>query len=118
MTDHDFFTPNDPKDQERLVRDGIMDKVRKTMGRVPFVADALAAYFCARDPATPTRVRAVLIAALAYFVVPLDAVPDFIAVLGFTDDATVFYAAYRMLRGHISAEHRAKANAVLDNSDP
>jgi len=117
MTDSDFFTPDEPEERERLVRDGIMDKVRRTVGKVPFVPDALAAYYCAQDPKTPARVKLALFAALAYFVVPIDAVPDFIAVLGFTDDATIFYATYRLLSGHITDAHRAKVNEVLERED-
>jgi uncharacterized membrane protein YkvA (DUF1232 family) len=111
--DPDDYTPRDPDEREALVRDGLMDKVRRTAGRVPFVPEALAAWFCAQDPATPVRVKAALIAALAYFVVPVDAVPDIIAGLGFTDDATVFYAAYRMMRDHITDAHRDRAERIL-----
>lgn len=111
--DPEAYTSRDPNEREALVRDGLMDKVRRTAGSVPFVPEALSAWYCAQDPATPARVKVALIAALAYFVVPIDAVPDFIAGLGFTDDATVFYAAYRMMRDHISDTHRAKADSVL-----
>ena len=44
---------------------------RKAASYIPFSDDLVAAYFCALDPATPHRVRAVLLAALAYFVLPL-----------------------------------------------
>src|SRR3546814_3525110 len=51
--------------------------------------EAAAAWYCARDPETSMRVKATLLAALAYFVMPADFIPDFVAVFGFTDDATV-----------------------------
>ena len=46
----------------------------------------VAAYYCAFDPETPVKVRLTLIGALAYFVLPLDAIPDMIFGLGFADD--------------------------------
>jgi uncharacterized membrane protein YkvA (DUF1232 family) len=61
---------------ERIVQDGFWQKARKTLGRVPFSEDAVAAFYCATDAATPMPVRATLFGALAYFVLPIDAIPD------------------------------------------
>ena len=44
---------------------------------IPFAEDAVAAYFCAFDTNTPFRVRAMLMGALAYFVMPIDAFRTF-----------------------------------------
>lgn len=107
---------------ERYVRANFADKVRRTLGKLGFVREAVAAYFCARDPATPGRVRVAALAALAYFVMPVDAVPDLIAVIGFTDDAAVFWATYRFIAPHINAGHRERAARFLrlakDGSNP
>ncbi len=51
-------------------------KLRRVVAQIPFAEDLLAGYYCAVDRATPTRVRAVLLGAVAYFVLPADAVPD------------------------------------------
>lgn len=93
---------------------GFWAKVRRTAGKVPFLPDAVAAYYCATDAATPFHVKAVLLAALAYFVVPTDVIPDFIAGLGYSDDASVLYAAIATVRRHISDHHRRRASALLD----
>ncbi len=106
-----------PEDNERIVKAGIKDKVRRTARWVPFADDALAAYYCALDPATPAKVKLAIMAALAYFVMPVDAIPDFIAVLGFGDDAAVFWAAWRTISGHITYLHRDRAAAVLAGED-
>ncbi len=111
------IAPYDPvsyaQDTKR-VEDGFWNKVRKTLGRVPFVEEAVAAYFCATDRKTPLRVKAILIGALAYFVIPVDMIPDFIAALGFTDDAVVFYAALRTVAPHIQTRHRDQARRALE----
>jgi uncharacterized membrane protein YkvA (DUF1232 family) len=104
--------PTGPEAEAR-VRQGLWRKLRRFAGHVPFAEDAAAAYYCAVDPATPRRVRAILIGALAYFVVPADLVPDFIAGLGFTDDATVMMAAITAVGPHIRRRHRARARAAL-----
>lgn len=89
-------------------------KVRRTLGKVPFLDDAVAAYYCAMDPATPTRVRGVLLTALAYFILPTDMVPDVIVGFGFTDDATVLDTAIGIVSGHIREPHRIAANHFLE----
>ena len=104
------------RDQER-VRTGFWRKLRRYAGRVPFVDEALAGYYCATDPKTPLQAKAILMGALAYFVVPVDMMPDFIAWLGFTDDAAVFYAAIRTVNAHIKDHHRVRARSWLDQND-
>lgn len=98
---------------ERYVRRRFWDKVKRTLGRVPFLEDAIAAYFCAVDEASPPYVRATLLGALAYFILPIDAIPDLIAALGFTDDLAVLLAAIRAVGSNITEAHRARARAVV-----
>jgi uncharacterized membrane protein YkvA (DUF1232 family) len=104
--------PPRPGDAAR-VRSGFLQKLARTIGRVPFVDDVTAAYFAAMDPATPVKAKATLLAALAYFIMPADVVPDFIAGLGFTDDATVLATAIAMVGGQIRPEHRDTAGRLL-----
>ena len=98
-----------PPDEQRFWR-----KVRRVAARIPFVEDLLAAYFCAVDRNTPAYVRAVLCGAIAYFVLPADMIPDVLAPLGFTDDASVIAAALAAVNRHLQPAHRAAARASLD----
>jgi uncharacterized membrane protein YkvA (DUF1232 family) len=98
-----------PPDKRRFWR-----KVTRVVARIPFAEDLLAAYFCAVDRNTPAYVRAVLCGALAYFVLPADMVPDVLAPLGFTDDASVIAAAIAAVGRHLQPEHRDAARARLD----
>ena len=66
-------------------------------------------YFAVLDPKTPVWVKATAGAALAYFILPLDAIPDFIPILGFSDDAGVLAAALSAVSAHVTNEHRARA---------
>jgi uncharacterized membrane protein YkvA (DUF1232 family) len=101
----------------RTVEHGFWKKLLKVAGRIPFAEDLAAAYFCAFDPLTPGRVKGVLIAALAYFVIPIDAIPDFIAGFGFTDDAAVLATAIGLVAGHIKPRHRRRARSALGLPD-
>jgi uncharacterized membrane protein YkvA (DUF1232 family) len=102
---------------ERAVRDGFWRKLLRLAGKVPFADDAAAAYFCAVDPATPTKAKAALVAALAYFVAPVDAIPDFVAGLGYTDDATVLAMTIAIVARHITPAHRERARMALSIGD-
>lgn len=106
----------------RAARDeaGILAEVLAMMRRLarslPFAEDVLAAYVCVRDPATSKRVKLVLLAALAYLVMPVDGIPDFLPLLGFGDDAAMIATAIATVRGAITPEHRAQARTMLDES--
>ncbi|MBX3494671.1 MAG: DUF1232 domain-containing protein [Parvibaculum sp.] len=99
---------------EKTVNDGFWKKMARFAGKVPFAEEAASAWFCARDPKTPLRVKATLLAALAYFVTPVDLIPDVVAVFGFTDDAAVLMAAIGLVSSHIRPSHRKAARAALD----
>ena len=99
---------------EETVRTGFWSKLTKVAASIPFAKDLVAAYYCTRDPETPLRVRAILLAALAYFVLPTDMIPDFLAGLGFTDDATVLTAAIGLIATHMKPEHRDAAQRALN----
>jgi len=109
--------PRNARDRH-IVEQGFWPKLRAVAGRLPFAEDLLAAYFAATDSRTPTRVRAILFGALAYFVLPADMIPDFIAGLGYTDDAAVLAAALSALARHITPEHRQHAHQTLTETHP
>lgn len=98
---------------ETTVRRNFWQKARRNLGRVPFTEDAVTAFYCATDSATPLPIRATLFGALAYFVLPFDAIPDMLLGLGFTDDAAIMIAAFTAARMHITEAHRIQARAWL-----
>lgn len=100
--------------REKRVREGLWRTARRAAGQIPFMDEVVAGYFCALDNRTPAKVRGTLLAALAYFVMPLDLLPDFIIGFGFTDDLSVLLAALGTIRSHITPAHRAAARDFLD----
>lgn len=112
----EVLAPVDDAPRSERVRRKFWSTFRKAFRYIPFADELVAAYFCALDPATPHRVRAVLLAALAYFVLPFDAVPDFLAGIGFSDDVTVLVAAIALVRSHITPAHREAAKRALSET--
>lgn len=115
----DILGPEDEASRAKRVRSRFWTTLRKAARAVPFSEELVAAYYCALDPATPHRVRATLLAALAYFVLPFDAVPDILAGVGFADDVTILVAAISAVGAHIGPRHRAAArDALRDDEAP
>ncbi|MDP3897383.1 MAG: YkvA family protein [Mesorhizobium sp.] len=99
--------------REARVRANFWRTAKRAARYMPFMDEVVAAYFCALDPKTPMRVRGVLLAALAYFVLPFDIIPDFLIGAGFTDDIAVLTAAITSIRSSIKPSHRAAAKKAL-----
>lgn len=101
------------KVNEQRVARGFWPKMRKVATKIPFAADALSVWWCARDPDTPKAAKGMMLAALAYFVLPTDVIPDILAGVGFTDDAAVFAALMAVVGKHLKPAHKASAKAFL-----
>jgi uncharacterized membrane protein YkvA (DUF1232 family) len=99
---------------EQRVAQGFWPKFRKVATKIPFARDLLSVWYCARDPATPPAAKGMMFAALAYFVLPTDAIPDFLGVIGFTDDAAVFAALMAIVGKNLHDSHRQAADDFLD----
>jgi uncharacterized membrane protein YkvA (DUF1232 family) len=99
--------------QQKRTRRKLIPKLLRVAGRIPFADDLAAAYYCAIDAETPMKAKLVLFAALGYFVLPVDVVPDVVTGLGFTDDATVLATALGVVGAHIREPHRIAARRLL-----
>lgn len=116
----EILMPGDEVEQERRagkIRSRFWPVFRKALRQLPFGRDVVAAFYCAMDPATPMKVRGVLLAALAYFILPFDAAPDFLALIGFGDDVAVLTAAIAMVRANMTEKHYAEADKALRQKD-
>ena len=66
----DILGPEAEQTRSERVRTRFWSTFRKAARQIPFAEDLVAAYYCALDPSTPGAVRATLLGALAYFVLP------------------------------------------------
>jgi uncharacterized membrane protein YkvA (DUF1232 family) len=102
-----------PRHDDETLRRNFWRKAGRVAARIPFSEDLLAAYYCAFDHRTPLKVKGTLIGALVYFVLPMDAMPDIMPVLGFTDDAAVIATAIKLVASHMRPEHRTAARDAV-----
>jgi len=108
----DFSGFGKPGD-EGEVREKFWRTAKKAARHIPFMEDVVAAYYCALDSNTPLRAKGILLAALGYFILPVDAIPDIVFGLGFTDDVAVLTAAIAAVRAHITPAHKLAAREAL-----
>jgi uncharacterized membrane protein YkvA (DUF1232 family) len=87
--------------------------LRRALPYLPCAREAVAMYHCLLDPATPLRVKATIVGALLYFVAPLDAIPDALVPVGWTDDVAVLLAAWQVVQLWVTAEHLSRADEFL-----
>lgn len=66
-------------------------------------------YFALRDEDTPWSSKILISAALGYFVLPTDILPDLLPGLGFTDDASMILLVLNEVSGYIKPDHREQA---------
>jgi uncharacterized membrane protein YkvA (DUF1232 family) len=98
---------------ETSLRRKFWRKLLREAANIPFVEEALTAHYCAFDRQTPLYVKAALVGAVVYFIVPDDLIPDSIPVLGYADDAAVLAMAMKLFSSHIKPEHREVAQRTL-----
>ena len=113
----EILLPGEEADTEKRaskVKAGFWPTFRRAFRQLPFSRDVVAGFYCAIDPDSPRRVRGILLAALAYFILPADTIPDVVLGFGFTDDIAVLTAAITAVRAHMTPAHRLAAKEALD----
>lgn len=95
----------------------LWDKIKKLLGKAgkEVVYNALTLYYALQNPKLPTKDKAIIIGALGYLILPADLVPDFLPLVGYTDDAAALYAAIKKVWGSITPEVKLKARAKTDS---
>lgn len=80
-------------------------KLSKNSEKIPFAEQITAVYYAVKDPSTSLKVKATLAGALAYFILPTDFFPDFLAGFGFSDDFAVLMLVLKRIGPAIKPEH-------------
>lgn len=93
---------------ENLPKESSIAAIAKRIS-CPILCAALKLYYAARRKETPAWARGVMIGALIYLVTPLDAIPDVIPGVGFTDDLGVITAALATVAMYINDDVKKAA---------
>ena len=94
----------------------IKELAKKAGSEVVYLA--LLLYYVLKSPDVPVEQKLIIIGALGYLICPLDLIPDFIPVAGYSDDAAALIAAVKMVHDSITPEieeqARSKANSLFN----
>lgn len=74
---------------------------------------ALLLFFTLQQSTTPIVAKSVIIGALGYFIFPLDFIPDFIPIAGFSDDLTALVSALVAVALYVNEDTKLKAKEKL-----
>jgi len=75
----------------------IDEKLARLSAKLQIVKHVLALYRYMVDPEVHWTKKALVVGALVYFIVPIDAIPDFTPIVGYVDDAAVVAAVIKTL---------------------
>lgn len=93
------------------------DKIKSVAAKAGYelINKALQLYYAMQSPSMPAKDKAIVIAVLGYFILPVDVVPDFIPALGFADDLAALAWALKTISSNITPEVKEKAQQRCDN---
>jgi uncharacterized membrane protein YkvA (DUF1232 family) len=88
--------------QARIVDERFEEKMSQAGKSLRFAQDAIALFRYFRDAMVPWQRKVIVVAALLYFILPLDAIPDLVPVIGYLDDFGVIVATTKFLSDQLA----------------
>ncbi|MCH7972688.1 MAG: DUF1232 domain-containing protein [Bacteroidetes bacterium] len=85
------------EDQEKYIDENLWKKLERVGKKISFAKDILALVNYMRDPNVSWHRKSIIIGALIYFIVPIDAIPDISPLIGYLDDLGVIAAVLKYL---------------------
>lgn len=102
--------------RKKLNEPDFLRKLSHFAGRLgkSVVRQLYALYFLWKSPHTPKQAKIIIVGALVYFFSPIDAIPDLLGSLGFTDDIAVITLVYSQMKAHLTDDIREQARIAAD----
>lgn len=107
----------DPKYAKDYSDDSFWEKVKgvlKSAG-LPLIYKAFQLYYVMKKPDCPMHIKAAIVMTLGYFISPIDAIPDFIPFVGFSDDLGAIIIALVLAQMYVDEEVKRQAREAIDN---
>lgn len=97
----DFGGESEQKTSEKMnyVEENLWEKLERVGKKISFAKDIFALVKYMRDPLVSWHRKTIVVAALIYFISPIDAIPDIAPLVGYLDDLGVITAVLKFL-GH------------------
>ncbi len=98
----DFGGEKETDEKIRYVEENLWTKLSKSGEKISFAKDLLALFSYVRDSYVPWYRKAIVVAALIYFIAPIDAIPDLAPLFGYLDDLGVVTAVLKYMGSEIA----------------
>jgi uncharacterized membrane protein YkvA (DUF1232 family) len=114
----DFFQtyqmPEEPDEERyqanaRIVSEQFEQKMENVGKKLRFAQDVIALYRYFADPSVAWQKKVIIVAALVYFISPIDAIPDLIPFVGYLDDFGVILAVTKFMQKELEPYYRTMA---------
>jgi uncharacterized membrane protein YkvA (DUF1232 family) len=92
-----YHSEEDVEHGKKYVDERLWEKVERVGRKISFAKDIRALYHYIADRRVRWQRKAIVVAALVYFITPLDAIPDLAPLIGYMDDLGVITATLRFL---------------------
>jgi len=96
-------TEEEVHEKIEYVDENLWGKLEKSGKRISFAKDILALYKYMKDPLVKWYRKAIVVAGLIYFIVPIDAIPDMTPFFGYLDDLGVITALLKYLGSELTS---------------
>lgn len=111
---HNYITQEDFEKDLRLVNEKLPEKIQRAKSKIKFVEDIIALYRYLLDSDIKWYRKAIILAALLYFITPIDSMPDFAPLVGYLDDLGVITAAIKFLGSEIKPYYRVSSAEISE----
>ena len=103
--------------QENYDESSFWDKILKFAKRagIEVIYLALLLYYTLGSNTLSLKDKAIIYGALGYFILPIDLIPDYIPVIGLSDDFGTLIYAYKKIKNNINDDIRGKAKKKLSS---
>lgn len=95
----DFGGETETEEKIKYIEENLWEKLERVGKKISFAKDILALVNYMRDPYVSWHRKAIVVAALIYFISPIDTIPDIAPLVGYLDDLGVITALLKFL-GH------------------
>lgn len=114
MDAKDYLNKNLAKLQAVYDPSSLMEKIAKVAKKVgaKLIFVVMILYYATLDKDIPVKDRIMIIAALGYFILPIDLIPDALP-LGFTDDMAALIYVLKQIWGNLTPSTISKAKAKV-----
>lgn len=88
---------NQTEDDVEYIEQNLWSKLERVGKKISFAKDIFALYKYMKDPFIAWYRKAIVVAALVYFISPVDTIPDIAPLIGYLDDLGVITALIKYL---------------------